>query len=101
MLPTCLMKGGVCCHKDVFGKCRDKYPNCGFAKTLVEAPESPTPTGQVDLIVKRKISEEEFCMICPECGHHPLTLMGERKGLDMKLTGGKAQCPVCLYEMEL
>lgn len=48
-----------------------------------------------------RIEEHDFCMICPECGHHPLTLMGKRKGLTLKLTGGKAQCPVCPYEMEL
>lgn len=62
---------------------------------------APVDEVRVDALVKRKIGEEDFCLVCPECGQHPLTLMGERKGLDMKLTGGKAQCQVCPYEMEL
>ena len=39
-------------------------------------------------------------LVCPECGYFPLTLSGEHKGLDLKITDGKAECPNCSYEEE-
>jgi hypothetical protein len=75
-------------------------PDCICYEPGIDQP-APEDEVRVDALVRRKMEEHDFCMICPDCGHHPLTLMGERKGLTLKLTGGKAQCPVCPYEMEL
>ena len=46
----------------------------------------------------KMLQEEEYYLICPECEHYPLTLSGEIKGLDYKITDGKVQCPICAYE---
>ena len=52
-----------------------------------------------DEITPNRKTEPE--MVCPKCGHYPLTLSGKIKGLDWKITNGKSSCPICMFEEEI
>lgn len=48
----------------------------------------------------RTIDEDETYMVCPQCGHYPLSFSGDRT-LTLKFKNGKAYCQKCMYEREL